>query len=118
MDDKITIVEGPPPTFVAVRDGWILGLYEGNNTGNVVVTHLRTFNGPSLVERCHQAWSRCQGMLLEFRSTDGLEREAPIVAARNVETSEGHLLILWVRLTQEEQAELAVDSGDDGDDIE
>ena len=29
MDDKITIIEGPPPVFEPVQDGWALGLGEG-----------------------------------------------------------------------------------------
>jgi hypothetical protein len=102
MDDKITIIEGPPPTFEAVSDGWVLGLNESPNLGEIAVTRLRTFNGPSLVERCHRAWRNKHAIQLEFRSEDGLEHQAPIVAARYVETDEGHLLILWIRLTDEE----------------
>lgn len=113
MDDKITIIEGPPPTFAPVHDGWLLGLHEGTQVGNVVVTQLRTFNGPALLERCHRAWSTRDSMFLEFRSSNGLERQAPIVAARNVDLQEGNLLLLWVHLTQEEQAELAVGREDD-----
>jgi len=26
MDEKITIIEGPPPTFEAANDGWVTGL--------------------------------------------------------------------------------------------
>jgi hypothetical protein len=119
MDDKITIIEGPPPTFSPVHDGWLLGLHEGMQVGNVVVTQLRTFNGPAMVERCHRAWSVRSSIYLEFRSVDGLERQAPIVAARNIDLPEGNLLLLWVHLTQEEQAELAVGrEGDDNDDPE
>jgi hypothetical protein len=117
MDDKITIIEGPPPTFAHVHDGWLLGLHEGTQVGNVVVTQLRTFNGPSLLERCHRAWSERSSIHLVFRAYDGLERQTPIVAARNVELPEGNLLLLWVHLTQAEQEELAVGKeGDDGDD--
>ena len=119
MDDKITIIEGPPPTFAAVHDSWLLGLHEGTQVGNVVVTQLRTFNGPALVERCYRAWSHRQSIHLVFRSIDGLEREAPIVAARNIELPEGYLLLLWVHLTHDELAELTVgEDDDDGDDLE
>lgn len=113
MDDKITIIEGPPPTFAPVHDGWLLGLHEGTRVGKVVVTQLRTFNGPALLERCHHAWSTHDSMFLEFHSIDGLQRQAPIVAARNIELQEGNLLVLWVHLTVEEQAELAVGREDD-----
>jgi hypothetical protein len=98
MDDKITIIEGPPPTFEVVNDGWVLGLNESDNLGEIGVTRLRTFNGPALVERCHRAWRHQQPIQLEYRDMDGLQHQAPIVAARYVETEEGHLLILWVRL--------------------
>jgi hypothetical protein len=38
MDEKITIIEGPPPTFEAVSDGWALGLNEGPSLADVAVT--------------------------------------------------------------------------------
>ena len=119
MDDKITIIEGPPPTFEAVTEGWVLGLNEGSNLGDIVVTRLRTFNGPALVERCHRAWRNRQPIYLEFRNADGLQQQAPIVAARYVETDEGHLLILWIRVSNDEvQVELGYedDLGDIDDD--
>ena len=119
MEDKITIIEGPPPTFETVNDGWVLGLNESPSLGEIAVTRLRTFNGPALVERCHRAWRHKQSINLEFRTEDGLEQQAPIVAARYLETDEGHLLILWVRLTDEEvELELGYedDYGDSDDD--
>lgn len=119
MDDKITIIEGPPPTFEAVNEGWVLGLNEGSNLGDIVVTRLRTFNGPALVERCHRAWRNQQPINLEFRNADGLQQQAPIVAARYIETDEGHLLILWIRISNDEvQVELGYedDLGDVDDD--
>ena len=119
MEDKITIIEGPPPTFEAVNEGWVLGLNEGSNLGDIVVTRLRTFNGPALVERCHRAWRNRQPINLEFRNADGLQQQAPIVAARYVETDEGHLLILWIRVSNDEvQVELGYedDLGDIDDD--
>ena len=119
MEEKITIIEGPPPTFEAVNDGWVLGLNESRNLGEVAVTRLRTLNGPALVERCHRAWRNKQQIHLEFRTEDGFEQQAPIVAARYVETDEGHLLILWIRLKDEEiEFELGYedDLGDSDDD--
>jgi len=115
MDDKITIIEGPPPTFEEVDESWALGLNESPILADIAVTRLRTFNGPALVERCHRAWRNQQSIHLEFRTTDGLEQRAPIVAARYVETDEGHLLILWVRLANDD-AELELDYEDDYDD--
>ena len=51
MDDKITIIEGPPPVFEQVQDGWAMSLNEGPNLTITALTRLRTFNGPALVER-------------------------------------------------------------------
>ena len=42
----------------------------------------------------------------------GLEQTAPILAARNVETPEGHVLLLWVYLDGE-SVEYEMDAGDD-----
>ena len=116
MDDKITIIEGPPPTFEAVDDGWVLGLNESPSLGEIAVTRLRTFNGPALVERCDRAWRHQQPIQLEYRTTDGIQQQAPIVAARYIETEAGHVLILWVRLTDEEvELELGYEEDDFGD---
>ena len=101
MEDKITIIEGPPPTFESVTDDWVLGLAESPNLNEIVVTRLRTFNGPELVERCHRAWRHQQPISLEYRTEEGLQEQAPIVAARYIETDEGHLLVLWLRLVDE-----------------
>jgi hypothetical protein len=119
MDEKITIIEGPPPTFEAVDEGWVMGLNESPTLADIALTRLRTFNGPALVERCFRAWRQRQAIYLEFRTSDGLERLAPIVAARYLEVDEGHLLLLWVRLNDEEvELELGYDDdvGDDYDD--
>ena len=102
MDEKITIIEGPPPAFETVGDGWALGLNESPTLASVALTQLRTFNGPALVERCHRAWRNQHAINLEYRSSDGLIQTAPIVAARFIDTQDGHLLALWVRLVEEE----------------
>lgn len=115
MEDKITIIEGPPPAFELVEDGWSTGVLEGPSLYNVAVTHLRTFNGGELVERCFRAWKRRENIQLEYKSEDGLNKEAPIVAARNTESDDGQVLVLWVRLPDEE-IELAIDFDDDPDD--
>jgi hypothetical protein len=114
-DDKITIIEGPPPVFEQIGDAWALGLNESPILSNVVMTRLRTFNGPALVERCHRAWRNQQGIPLEYRSSDGLIQNAPILAARFVETEEGHMLLLWVRLANDD-AEIEIGYEDDEDD--
>jgi len=120
MEDKITIIEGPPPTFEEITDGWALGLSEGSMLGDIAVTRLRTYNGPALVERCYRAWHGRQTIQLEYRTSDGLLNQAPIVAARYVDSDDGQLLLLWVRLI-DDQVELELgyfedDSGEEADD--
>jgi hypothetical protein len=117
MEDKITIIEGPPPTFEEVDESWALGLNESPYLADIAVTRLRTFNGPALVERCYRAWRQQQSIHLEYRESDGLEQRAPIVAARYVETEDGDMLILWVRIANED-AEIELDYEDDSDDEE
>jgi hypothetical protein len=117
MEDKITIIEGPPPTFEEVEESWALGLNESPYLADIAVTRLRTFNGPALVERCHRAWRNGQAIHLEYRESDGIEQRAPIVAARYVETQDGDLLILWVRIANED-AQIELDYEDDSDEDE
>ena len=119
MDEKITIIEGPPPTFETVNDGWALGLSDSPVLSDIAITRLRTYNGPALVERCYRAWHNQQNILLEYRTSDGLEDTAPIVAARTLEIDDGQLLLLWVRLNNDEvDLELGYDddSGEDSND--
>jgi len=119
MEEKITIIEGPPPTFEAVSEDWVMGLNESSTLADVALTRLRTFNGPSLVERCYRAWTNQETIRLEFRGQDGLKYDAPILASRAMDVDDGQLLLLWVRLDKE-GVELEVgyddDFGDDTDD--
>ena len=112
MDEKITIIEGPPPVFEAVNDGWALGLNESSCLSVPALTRLRNFNGPALVERCYQAWNSKSTIQLHYRNEMGVEQSAPILAARNVETSDGHILLLWVYLDHD-KVEFELDKGDD-----
>jgi hypothetical protein len=112
MDEKITIIEGPPPVFEHVNDGWAMGLNEGPKLFVPALTRLRTFNGPALVERCYRAWHSKGSIQLHYRNDMGLEQSAPILAARNVETEEGQVLLLWVYLDGE-KVEFEMDAGDD-----
>ncbi len=118
MEDKITIIEGPPPSFQKIDDGWALGLNENPAQFQLSITQLRTFNGPALVERCHRAWDHQSGIYLHYRNMIGLEERAPIVAARSIDTEDGQVLVLWVRQKPEQiEAEFDQDN-DDVDDIE
>ena len=113
-DDKITIIEGPPPTFEQVGDIWANGIAETPTPGSVVVTRLRTFNGPALVERCHRAWRKKEPIHLEYRGRDSFNREALIVASRFTESDDGQLLILWLHLPENEiEIEFRYEDGDD-----
>ncbi len=115
MQEKITIIEGPSPTFEIVDEGWSTGVMEGPTLYGVALTHLRTFNGRELVERCHRTWNKKESINLEYRDEDGSHKEASILAARSAETDEGEMLMLWVRLPDEE-IELAI--GYDDDDLD
>jgi hypothetical protein len=115
MDDKITIIEGPTPNFESITDLWVHGLAEGTTQANVFITHLRTINGPSLVERCHRAWRSQKNINLEYRNQEGLNAEVPIVAARTVKTEEGDMLMLWLRFT-DNAVELEIGYEDEFDD--
>src|SRR4030066_1738691 len=92
MDDKITIIEGPPPNFEDVHEGWPLGLNESPSLHKLALTRLRTFNGPALVERCYRTWAKHQAIQLEFRAADGLIHKTQIVASRTMEMDEGRLI--------------------------
>jgi hypothetical protein len=112
MEDKITIIEGPPPVFEPVQDGWALSLQEGPTLPVTLLTRLRTFNGPALVERCYRCWRANLPIHLLYRNEMGLEEQAPIVAARSVESEDGQVLLLWVQLDPQ-KVQLELDSGDD-----
>jgi hypothetical protein len=119
MDEKITIIEGPPPTFEPVNDSWVIGLPESPIYGQIVLTRLRTFNGPAMIERCNHAWRNHQIINLEYRKSDGLIQKDPIIAARFMEVDEGHLLMLWIRLVNDEvevQVGFEDDLSDDDED--
>lgn len=108
---KITIIEGPPPIFEEPSEAWPAGLGECLRPYRTALTKVRTFNGPSLVERCYRAWHNRESIVLEFRTMDGRAVTAPIQAARFVPTAEGQVLMLWVRLDPEE-VETEIDTGE------
>ncbi len=115
MEDRITIIEGPTPIFEPVQDAWALGLNEGPGRMVMAQTRLRTFNGPALVERCYRQWKKHLPIKLHYRNEMGMEEQAPIVAARSVDTEEGQVLVLWLNF-DEEKVEFEYDMDDDEDD--
>lgn len=117
MDDRITIIEGPPPEFDIIEDGWAMGLNESPGIYDMAITRLRTFNGPALVERCHRTWKRKETMYLHYRNDFGLEEKAPIMAAMAIDSSDGQVLYLWVRRKGGEvEYDFDTDSSDEDDD--
>ena len=118
MEEKITIIEGPPPTFEAVQDGWAVGLIESPLLFSVGLTRLRTYNGPALLERCHRAWRHQNTIHLEYRDDTGLENQAPILAARTQEGDEGQVLLLWVRMDIDLEEIDPIDESNEDDDLE
>ena len=121
MDDKITIIEGPPPVFETIEDGWALGLNESPYLYDLAITRLRTFNGPALVERCHRAWHNQTTINLHYRNDMGLEEMAPIMAARAVDTNDGNVLVLWCRRKPnevEEELDFGGSDEEEDDDVD
>ena len=116
MDEKITIIEGPPPVFEPVQDGWAISLNEGPALSITVLTRVRTFNGPALVERCYRAWHKNAPIHLHYRNDVGLEEQSPIVAARSVDTDDGQALLLWLNFDRD-KVEFEF-GGDDSDEDE
>jgi hypothetical protein len=114
--EKITIVEGPPPTFEPAGDPWIHALNEGPVLKQTARCLLRTMNGPSLIQRCQKAWGENRDVFLEYRESDGYRKEALILAARKDEIDEGQLLQLWIQL--DALPEAAFDDSDLGGDID
>jgi hypothetical protein len=114
-DDRITIIEGPPPTFEPVQDAWALGMNDTSALSIVTLTRLRTHNGPALVQRCYRAWHEQLPINLHYRGTDGMEQTAPIIAARSIETDEGYVLLLWLYFNRD-RVELEFGPRDDDED--
>jgi hypothetical protein len=94
----ITIVEGPPPDFRDVANGWPWSIFEGSTNDNIAMCEMRTFNGPKLVERCHHAWREGRSARLDFPTGDGSRGELDILAVRWEAVEEGHKLYLWVKV--------------------
>lgn len=111
---KITIIEGAPPTFELANESWLLGLAEGPVPARLAMCRLRSHNAPELVERCYRAWRSHEPISLEFRGQDGLPQQVPIAAVRWVELDSGQMLLVWVRLLPGQVDGLPdLDPGDD-----
>jgi len=103
MDErKITIIEGPPPTFEFSQEDWAYGMIEGPSLPKIAVTQVRALNGPSLVERCYRAWKAREPIHLEFRNSVGEIQRLPIVAAHYGRLDDTDVLRLWVSVNDPE----------------
>jgi len=71
-DNKITIIEGPPPVFEKLPEVWISGIAEGARHSDVLMTRVRAFNGQKLIDRCKNAWGLGESVYLEYRTMEGL----------------------------------------------
>ena len=114
--EKITILEGPPPSFELDTDSWLPGLVEGPVPSQIAMCRLRSENAPELVERCYRAWHDRQPISLEYRSEEGFTDQAQIIAARWGEIDEGQVLLLWVRVVQD-PFQVPIDFDDPSDDM-
>lgn len=117
--EKITIIEGPAPSFEIVNDTWVNGIIESPTIPNIAVTQVRTYNGPALVERCHRSWRAKDLINLEFKDETGLILEVPIIAARSTDSDDGQMLHLWVRLPDNDvDIEFEYEDIDDSEDMD
>jgi len=126
MDErKITIIEGPPPTFELSQEDWAYGMVEGPSIPRIATTKIRALNGPSLVERCYRAWKAREPIHLEFRNSFGEIQRLPIVAAHYDRVDDMDMLRLWVaignpeiEITYEISDEEDFDEGIDDDEFD
>ncbi len=117
MTEKITIIEGPTPEFREVNGLWIQGVADSPAQFDTFFTELRSFDGHSLVDRCSNAWSKKETIVLEYRTEVGLVEEITIIAAHREETEDGDMIQLWVRQPREDvEFELKFDDSDDEED--
>ncbi len=123
MNNQITIIEGPTPTFERISSAsqaygglaWMAGSLESPYLFDVALTVLRTFNAETLLERCRLAWEQHQSMFLVFKDRIGLHKEALILAAKAATTPDGEVLVLWVRLNGRDEDILSTDADLDSD---
>lgn len=117
--EKITIIEGPPPTFEPAMEYWVIGLAEGPTFPYTARCLLRTHNGPGLVKRCRDAWAEHRDVFLDYRNYEGTRKQALIVGSRYDEVEDGQVLQLWLRLDElPEGFEQQFIDDDDIDDVD
>ncbi len=106
--EVISIIEGPPPEFQPPKEIWSLSLSENARLASVMYCQLRTLSGPRMLTRCQTAWAENRPVRLDYPDKMGLRHQADVVAARWTEVEEGHLLHLWVHLSDPSQTDQEV----------
>ena len=96
--ERITVVEGPTPTFEPHTEPWLLAISEGPELPFTGRCMLRTLDGDALLQRCRKAWQQGRSTCLEFTNKVGMPEEVLILAARVGEVEAGEVLHLWLRL--------------------
>ena len=116
--ELITIIEGPPPEFVLSQEVWPQSMWEGSTPRSLAVCQMRTFSGPSMLERCTRAWHEGRPVRLDFPQMDGLRRQVDVIAARAENVPEGDVLYLWAAVPLVVQQAMTSDdaAADDEDD--
>src|SRR3990172_1943102 len=72
--EKITIIEGPAPTFEFTLETWLPGMVESPSMPRLAMCRVRTSDGSALVERCHRAWRETRPAYLQYHAGDGTTR--------------------------------------------
>ena len=101
--ELISIIEGPPPQFTFVDDQSLLVPQDTQGPYEIARCDTRTFSGPKMIARCHNAWEQKRAVMLEYRDVDGLKQRVEICGIRFDKLDEGTLLQIWVRMPVEMQ---------------
>ncbi len=111
--ELITIIEGPTPDFQPTPQRWLQSIHEGPDDQSTALCQLRTLNGPSILERCQNAWREGRLVQLDFPDRMRMRQRVDVVAMRLQEKEEGMVLMLWVTLPIDQEEEEAFDEDDD-----
>ncbi len=116
--ELITIIEGPTPEFRPTPVDWVQSVLEGPADRLVAVCHLRTNNGPDIMERCRNAWKDNRPVRLDFPDEMRMRQQVDVVSIRLDDLEEGPALMLWVALPLEVIEEMEeTDESDEDDDF-
>lgn len=111
--ELIEVIEGPTPEFRPSPYLWFQSVYEGPEDSEVMICELRTLNGEGILDRCLNAWKEGRTVKLDYPDYMRLRKQNDVVAMRLQQLDEGPLLMLWVRLPEEDQLEEEHDENED-----